>query len=139
MDRILIGQKLEALRYCLARSAEKCPADADTLAQDADLQDILVLNLTRSVQLCVDIASHLIAASTETAPSTMGEAFTTLAHMGVIDETIATNLRRAVGFHNIAVHNYQKVDWVTVHAICSTRLGDFRDFASRIAAQLEER
>ena len=65
MDRILIGQKLEALRHCITRIVEKCPANAGLLAEDADLQDIVVLNLTRSVQLCVDIASHLIAASAE--------------------------------------------------------------------------
>jgi hypothetical protein len=65
VDRVLIDQKLETLRHCLVRVAGKCPPDATTLAEDIDLQDILVLNLTRSVQLCVDIASHIIAASSE--------------------------------------------------------------------------
>jgi uncharacterized protein YutE (UPF0331/DUF86 family) len=139
MDRILISQKLEALRHCVSRVAEKCPADAATLAQDIDLQDIVVLNLTRSVQLCVDIASHIIAASSKTAPATMGEALATLAHMGVVDDDVADNLRRAVGFRNIAVHNYEKVDWTIVHAICNRHLDDFRRFASAVAARLEER
>ncbi|MGB5451416.1 MAG: DUF86 domain-containing protein [Sedimenticolaceae bacterium] len=139
MDRILIGQKLEALRHCITRIVEKCPANAGLLAEDADLQDIVVLNLTRSVQLCVDIASHLIAASAESAPATMGEALTTLAHMGVIEHDVAANLRRAVGFRNIAVHNYEKVDWAIVHAICDKHLDDFRRFASAIAPRLDRR
>ena len=50
MDNILIGQKLEALRHCITRIVEKCPANVGLLAEDADLQDIVVLNLTRSVQ-----------------------------------------------------------------------------------------
>jgi uncharacterized protein YutE (UPF0331/DUF86 family) len=138
VDRLLIDQKLETLRHCLVRMAGKCPPDATTLAEDIDLQDILVLNLTRSVQLCVDIASHIIAASSEAAPASMGEAFATLARMGVIDDTTATNLRRAVGFRNIAVHNYDKVDWNIVHAICVRQLDDFRAFASKIGTFLAE-
>lgn len=137
MDSLLIGQKLEALRHCISRIVEKCPANAALLAEDADLQDIIVLNLTRSVQLCVDIASHLIAASAESAPATMGEALTTLARMSVIEDSVATNLRRAVGFRNIAVHNYEKVDWEIVHAICDNHLDDFRQFASAISARID--
>ena len=54
---------------------EKTPADVDQLVQDPDIQDILVLNLTRAVQLCVDIGSHVISESDEPAPSTMGDVF----------------------------------------------------------------
>ncbi|MGB5744168.1 MAG: DUF86 domain-containing protein [Sedimenticolaceae bacterium] len=138
MDSVLVGQKLEALRHCISRIVEKCPDNASLLAEDADLQDIVVLNLTRCVQLCVDIASHLIAVSPESAPATMGEALTTLARMGVIDDEVSANLRRAVGFRNIAVHNYQKVDWTIVHSICDKHPDDFRRFASAIAVRLDQ-
>jgi uncharacterized protein YutE (UPF0331/DUF86 family) len=83
MDSILIGQKLESLRRCVERVRLRCPADLRELVDDADIQDIVVLNLTRSVQICVDIASHLISASSESAPATMGESFEMLANMGV--------------------------------------------------------
>lgn len=55
MDRVLIEQKLESLRRCVAQVAAKCPAGIETLANDAGLQDIVVLDLTRAVQLCVDL------------------------------------------------------------------------------------
>jgi uncharacterized protein YutE (UPF0331/DUF86 family) len=61
MDREVIEQKLESLRRCLQRVAEKCPPDPATLGRDPDLQDIVTLNLTRAVQLCVDLGAHLIA------------------------------------------------------------------------------
>ena len=38
MDRIVIEQKLESLRRCVLRIEEKCPATAEMLAQDIDLQ-----------------------------------------------------------------------------------------------------
>jgi hypothetical protein len=47
MDREVIEQKLESLRRCLRRVAEKCPPDPATLGRDHDLQDIVTLNLTR--------------------------------------------------------------------------------------------
>lgn len=59
MDRHLIEEKLEALRQCVARVEAKRPATSRVLAADPDLQDILALNLTRAVQICVDRISRL--------------------------------------------------------------------------------
>ena len=61
MDKILLAQKLESPRRCVQRVHEKCPAQSELLANDTDLQDIVVLNLTRAIQLSVDIASHILS------------------------------------------------------------------------------
>ncbi len=61
MDRLLIEEKLESLRRCLSRIERKCPASVTELEGDVDLQDIITLNLTRAVQLSVDIAAHWVA------------------------------------------------------------------------------
>jgi len=53
MDPDLISEKLESLRRCLQRVQKKCPATPEELMEDPDLQDIISLNLTRAVQLCV--------------------------------------------------------------------------------------
>jgi uncharacterized protein YutE (UPF0331/DUF86 family) len=45
------------------------------LQEDWDLQDIIALNMTRAVQLCVDIAAHVVAERDQAPPGTMGEAF----------------------------------------------------------------
>ncbi len=89
MDREVIEQKLESLRACLQRIAVKCPPEAETLAADADLQDIVVLNLTRAIQLCVDIGAHLIAGMDVPPPETMGQTFDVLGRAGVIDPNLA--------------------------------------------------
>ncbi len=132
MDQQVIAQKLESLRRCILRVESKIPADLQTLIGDPDIQDVIVLNLTRAVQLCVDIASHLIADTPESAPATMGESFVVLAKLHVIDETIAANLKRAVGFRNVAVHDYEDIDWAIVYAICTRHLQDFRVFAGKV-------
>lgn len=132
MDKLIINQKLESLRRCLLRIEDKCPATAYTLSTDPDLQDIIVLNLTRSVQLCVDIASHLISEANENAPTTMGNTFQILEKLGILDRETTSNLRKAVGFRNVAVHNYEEINWQIVHSICQKQLRDFQEFAKLI-------
>lgn len=136
MDREVIEQKLESLRRCLQRVADKCPPDPETLARDPDLQDIIALNLTRAVQLCVDIGAHLIVGMEVPPPDTMGQTFDALAQAGVINEGLAMQLKKAVGFRNIAVHNYEAIDWAIVHAIASHHLEDFTAFAKVMAGRI---
>ena len=134
----MITEKLESLRRCVRRVSEKCPPDAEILLRDFDLQDILALNLSRAVQLCVDIGTHLIADLEVPPPDTMGKTFDTLSEAGVIDEALATRLKKAVGFRNIAVHDYEAVDWMIVHSIARNHLADFSNFAGIVSSRLDE-
>ena len=129
MDRLILDEKLESLRRCLRRIEEKKPRRVEVLVGDPDIQDILVLNLTRAVQICVDIGSHVISESDEAAPQTMGDVFTALQKLEVLSEETSQQMRKAVGFRNVAVHNYQAINWEIVFAICENSMGDFHRFA----------
>jgi uncharacterized protein YutE (UPF0331/DUF86 family) len=59
----------------------------------------------------------------------MGESFTMLAQQGMIDTTLCARMRSAVGFRNLAVHNYDAINWAVVFTIATTHLDDFRAFA----------
>jgi uncharacterized protein YutE (UPF0331/DUF86 family) len=136
MDREVIEQKLESLRRCVQRIETKSPADAATLMTDIDLQDIVALNLSRAVQICVDIGAHLIAGMDVPPPDTMGQTFDLLAQGGGLDRDLASRLKKAVGFH-IAVHNYEQINWEIVHSIVTFHLADFARFAKVVARKLE--
>ena len=136
MDRLILEEKLESLRRCVARIDSRRADTAEALAQDVDRQDILALNLSRAVQLCVDMAVHVLAGSPRAAPHTMGESFELLAEEGLIDEALADRMRAAVGFRNVAVHSYRSIDWSIVHTITHEGMADFRDFAARMASLL---
>lgn len=137
MDAVIVSEKLESLRRCVMRVQDKTPASLDGLVQDPDAQDILVLNLTRAIQLCVDIGSHLISQSDAAAPATMGGVFETLRKLGIIEPKTCEVMTRAVGFRNVAVHNYTIINWTIVHAICTDSLDDFRRFAKEIVANTD--
>lgn len=81
-SREVVEQKLESLRRCLSRIETKCPTDPGQLESDFDLQDIVSLNLSRAVQLCVDMGAHLIAGMNIPPPDTMGQTFDILACEG---------------------------------------------------------
>lgn len=133
MDREVVEQKLESLRRCLQRIETKCPFEAATLVADIDLQNIVALNHSRAVQISVDIGTHLIAGMEVPPPGTMGQTFDVLAQAGILNNALATSLKKAVGFRNIAVHNYESINWIIVHSIVKHHLADFSEFAKVVA------
>jgi hypothetical protein len=79
MDREVVEQKLESLRRCLQRVETKCPADADTLAADFDLQDIVspMSLISASTPLLADVR-QLIDSARQRVASTVNAELTQL-------------------------------------------------------------
>jgi len=132
MDWIVIERKLESLRRSLNRVKERCPSNADALTKDYDSQDILALNLTRAVQISVDIGTHVVSDLDVPPPDTMGEIFDILSDAGVISLELAGSMKKAIGFRNLAVHNYDTINWAIVYAIATEHLSDFEDYAKAV-------
>ncbi|MCG2587507.1 type VII toxin-antitoxin system HepT family RNase toxin [Rhodohalobacter sulfatireducens] len=132
MDQRVIKEKLESLRRCYRRIEEKRPESAEELQDNFDLQDILSVNIERAVQLCVDIGTHIIANSEFQAPTSLGETFEILEEMEILDSKIANQMKKAVGFRNIAVHAYREINWDIVFHISHKGLHDLKAFAKRI-------
>lgn len=138
MDQQIIANKIESLRRCLARVEQRCPQSVDELLNDLDAQDVLTLNLSRAIQLCVDISLHILSSSNQTMPQTMADAFTGLVKEGIISVDTEEKMRKAVGFRNIAIHEYEKINWAIVYSIATERLSDFKVFAKIISELLND-
>lgn len=136
MDRYVVEQKLASLQRCVQRITVKCPADAAMLEADVDLQDIISLNLSRAVQLCVDIGVHVLSQGAGPTPGTMGQTFDVLVQQDFLRQDLADRLKKSVGFRNIAVHSYDSINWQIVHSIARHHVSDFADFAKAMAARL---
>lgn len=137
MEHDVILAKLESLNRCVNRLKEKRPPALADLQNDADRQDIIAINLERAVQMCVDIGAHLISDAQERAPNTMADTFETLCRMKVLNEACAERLKRAVGFRNLAVHQYQAINWTRVHEIVWNGLDVFSEFARAVLEALK--
>lgn len=107
MDREVIEQKLESLRRCVQLIQEKCPDSADTQGHDFDLQD----SLSRAIQLCVDIGAHIFAGKNVSPPVTMGKTFEVFSELAMISAEPSLRMKHADGFRNVAVHNYETINW----------------------------
>ena len=55
----------------------------------------------------------------------------------MIEQKLESRLKKAVGFRNIAVHNYENINWEIVHSIVKFHLADFSEFAKVVAMKLE--
>ena len=128
MNSIVIKTKLESLRRCVDRIESKKPETLDDLLLDIDVQDIIALNLERSVQLCVDIANHILSTLDNSPAMSMAESFERLSEKEIIPKELADNLKKAVGFRNLSVHAYDKIDWQLVWNILEGDLKDLVQF-----------
>ena len=63
---------------------------------------------------------------------TMAAGFDELCRLDILPETVATRMKKAVGFRNIAVHAYRKIDWNVVYILITTRLDDLAAFAEHV-------
>ncbi len=132
MRNDVILKKMSSLTRCLDRLEKKRPEKWESLIEDYDLQDIITVNLERAVQLAVDIGLQTLLEINVQPPESMGAVFSHLAREEIIPDELAEHLKSAVGFRNIAVHEYEEIDWRIVHSILVHHLSDFRGFARHI-------
>ncbi len=137
MDKLIVANKIDSLQRCLKRVEQRCPQNLEELLNDIDAQDVVTLNLSRAVQLCVDIALHILTSSNQPVPQTMSDAFTSLSEEKVISADLADKMRKSVGFRNIAIHQYEKINWAIVYAIATEKQDDFKAFAKAISVLLK--
>jgi len=135
VDKDIVLEKVKNIQNCLRRIHEKTGDDPASLF-DMDVQDIFVLNLQRAVQSCIDLAAHVVSDEGLGLPSDLKENFTLLETKGILSSELSSKLQKMVGFRNIVVHMYEKIDLEEVFVIYREHLGDFERFASEIEKSL---
>ena len=132
MDDVLLN-KAATVERCLARVRGMVAADPALVALDA--QDVVVLNLQRAAQACIDGAMHAVRTARLGLPQTSRDAFDLLAGAGALDASLATAMMRVVGFRNVAVHEYRALNLDVVRAIATDGLGNVEAFARWMVAR----
>jgi uncharacterized protein YutE (UPF0331/DUF86 family) len=137
MNTDVIYYKLEILKRYVDRIKEKTPQKSIAFAQNLDVQDILLMNVQRAVKMCVDISAYILAHSNIPPPMTMKDAFYQLQMLEIITKETFEKMQQWVGFRNIAIHEYDDINWETVFSILSNHMDDFRLFAKEVFQWLE--
>ncbi|NBC31762.1 MAG: DUF86 domain-containing protein [Alphaproteobacteria bacterium] len=131
VDDVLVN-KAATIERCVARAREEYNKDPKSFARDFTRQDAAVLNIQRACEACLDIGQHLVRRHGLGIPQTARDVFRLLAEAGIIDGPLAGALQRMVGFRNIAVHDYMRLQIPIVMSVIERHLDDFTTFSATV-------
>jgi uncharacterized protein YutE (UPF0331/DUF86 family) len=129
MNEILLNKKI-SIERCIAQIDKyyalkgDLPFDTDYLRQDA-----ICMNLQRICELAIDIANHLIKTKKLGLPQDSKDSFALIERAGLIDAGQMNSLQAMVGFRNILVHEYARVDLRILVEVIERRMREVLDFA----------
>lgn len=129
VDDVLLN-KVAIIERCLKRIDEEYRGHEQDFRVNFTRQDSIILNMLRVCEASIDLAMHLVRTRRLGLPQESREAFTLLEQAGLLSEALAARMRAMVGFRNIAVHDYQKLNLDIVESILQKHLSDFRGFTA---------
>ncbi|MFN6204757.1 MAG: type VII toxin-antitoxin system HepT family RNase toxin [Acidobacteriota bacterium] len=128
----VILNKSATIERCVARAREEYDADPSTFPSSQTRQDAAILNIQRACEAALDIGPYLVRRERLGLPQSSRDVFTLLARAGWIQPSLAEDLKRMVGFRNIAVHDYQNLQLPIVVAVIERHLDQFLLYTSSI-------
>jgi len=132
VDRNILVAKVTTIEKCLNKVKEKRSASLDAFMVDEDSQDIVLFNLMQAIQGCVDMAAHIVSDEGYGMAGSMNEFFYLLSGRNIISVDLQEKLISAVGFRNLVVHEYAKLDLSQVYAIATRGIKDLEEFVGII-------
>lgn len=132
VDKDLILRKLADLDQYLGQVSEYQNISAERYRQEWKTQRIVERTLQLAIEVCLDIANHIIADRRLRVPATYAEIFTVLAEAGLLDPAERDAMVRMSGFRNLIVHEYARIDSAMVVRVLREYLGDFVRFKTAV-------
>jgi uncharacterized protein YutE (UPF0331/DUF86 family) len=131
VDDVVLN-KLATIERCVARVREEYDASPETFAANFSRQDAAILNVQRACEAALDVGQHLIRRDKLGVVQSSRDVFESLKIAGYIDEPIASAMKKMIGFRNIAVHDYQRLQTEITIAVITKHLHEFDLFAQQI-------
>lgn len=136
VDRDLILAKASSVKSHLNRVIEKRNIDLQTFLKDIDCQESILFNLQMAIQNCIDIAAHIISEEGFGVPGSTNEMFYLLEENGYVDTELTEKMVKAVGFRNLIVHEYGKVELKQVFEAAHKDIKDLNEYLKSIFKKL---
>jgi uncharacterized protein YutE (UPF0331/DUF86 family) len=128
----VIVNKAASIERCLRRIQEEYAGDVQNLVANQTKQDAIILNLQRACETAIDLAMYMVSQRKLGVPQDSRDAFSLLQTAGILPADLAQRMQRMVGFRNVAVHEYARLNLDVVRTIITKQMGDFRTFSSTI-------
>ena len=132
IDDVVLNKK-ESVERCIAQiRAYYAEPSEKAFADDQLRQDAIAINLQRAVEQCLDLANHAVRVLKLGIPKKSSDVFSMLADRGVIDRPLEKKLVSMVGFRNVLVHEYQKLEISIMIDVIENRLDDMIAFTNAV-------
>lgn len=128
----VVLNKAASIERCLQRIVEEYAGDKQNLVANQTKQDAIVLNLQRACETAIDLAMYVVSQRKLGVPQDSRDAFALLQTAGMLPSDLVQRMQRMVGFRNVAIHEYARLNLEVVHSIITKQLDDFRIFSSTI-------
>jgi uncharacterized protein YutE (UPF0331/DUF86 family) len=136
VDKDLILAKAGSVKSHLNRVIEKRNVDLDSFIKDIDRQESILFNIQTAVQNCIDIAAHIISEESFGVPGSTTEMLYILEKNGYLDNDLTQKMVKAVGFRNLIVHEYGKIELEQVYEIAQNDINDLNEYLKAIFKKL---
>ena len=130
-DKVLL-HKAKVIERCVARARQEYAATHGHFGSDVTRQDAAVLNLQRACEAALDMAQRVISMQGWGIAETSKDLFTLLQRNSVIDAAMAKTLTNMVGFRNLAVHDYEELNYDIVESIIHKDCNDLLLFSEQM-------
>lgn len=133
--REILYRKISAAERHLGRVREKRAVGLREFLEDLDRQESVLFNLQMAIQNCVDMASHIVNEEELGIAGSVNELFYLLQERGILNRDLTERMVRAVGFRNLLVHEYGKVDLEIAYRVAQEDIQDLELFMKAITKQ----
>ena len=140
ISRRVVEKKISKIKEMIRRIENMDFSQEQYFDETQPYQDALAFDLIQCVELLTDIATHIIAANDLPRPETHKEVFLNLGKAGYLSKGTAEAMGSAVGFRNIAVHEYDdvKFDPAKVYRDYKDDVRDAKKFCAEVVEILEK-
>jgi uncharacterized protein YutE (UPF0331/DUF86 family) len=128
VDPDLIRRKLAELAEYVSQVSEYRDLTVERYLADWRTQRIVERTLQMAIEVCLDVASHIVADRRLRAPSTYAETFEILVQAGLLSPDLGRVMVEMTGFRNVIIHEYTRIDAEVVIRVLRKHLEDFRRF-----------
>ncbi|OHB46975.1 MAG: hypothetical protein A2106_06015 [Planctomycetes bacterium GWF2_40_8] len=125
VDKALILRKLTELEEHLKQIKEFSNITVEDYSREWKTQRIVERTLQIMIEICADIANHIIADKGYRVPKSYADTFRVLYEKDIIEEEIFKMMENMAKFRNVVVHRYDKLDEYIVINILKKHLNDF--------------
>ncbi len=139
VDSSLILRKISELETYYVQIKEFKDLTYDAYVSDWKTQRIVERTLQLMIEMCADIANHIISDAELRTPQTYADTFKVLFENKIIDEALRDVMIKMAKFRNIIVHQYERVDAEIVIGIVKKHVDDVLQYRNAIMQYIQER